>query len=247
MYHAHHLAASQRVGADPHRERDMIQLTPGGIRVAKDDEWTARQQEFAQRQCVVLKNFVDDSLAPRLARLAETSQYELRERTYGGYHQRQRLPPGVAVARELTLLEDQPLARAFEMLLNQHRLFDAIAELTCATKEILRFTGRGYKRGPEHFSRWHNDLVGGRLYGLGISLSTAGGEVLRIRRAKDKEILRTVPPLELGDARLFRIHRDLEHMVFVEDKPYCGYAGWFVGGKEHNRYEEVMREQLVRR
>ena len=247
MYHVRYPTASQRVGADSPRERDMIQLTSGGVRVVKDAEWTARQQEFAQRQCVVLENFVDESLAPRLARLAETSRYELRERAYGGYHQRQRLPPGVAVARELTLLEDQPLARAFEMLLNQRRLFDAIAELTGATKEILRFTGRGYKRSPEHFSRWHNDLVDGRLYGLGISLSTAGGEVLRIRRAKDKEILRTVPPLALGDARLFQIHRALEHMVFVEDKPYCGYAGWFVGGKKHNRYEEVMREQLARR
>ena len=234
--------------APPHRERGMIQLTTSGLRIVKDDEWAAQQRNFAERHCVVLKNFVDDSLAPRLVRLAETGQYEQRERALGGKQlPRGSLPPDAVVARELTMPGDEPLARTFDVLLNQRRLFDAIAELTGATKEIRRFMGRGYKRGPEHFSRWHNDLVDGRLYGLGISLSAASGEVLRIRRAKDKEILRTVPPLKPGDARLFRIHRDLEHMVFVEDKPYCGYAGWFVGGKEHSRYEEVMRGQLVRR
>ena len=219
----------------------MIQLTTRGPRIVKDDEWAAQQQEFAQRHCVVLKDFVDESLASKLVRMAETGQYEVRDNGR----------PGVVVGRELTMRENQPLARVFDMLLNQRRLFDAIAELTGATREISAFAGRGFKRIPDlgHFSRWHNDCGLGRLYGLGVSLSTspASGGVFKIRRNKTKEILQVVPPLKLGDARLFRIHWTLDHIISLDDKPYCGYAGWFVGGKKNRRYQEVMREALVRR
>lgn len=219
----------------------MIQLAASGPRVVKDRVWTEQKQEFAQRHCVVLEGFVDEALLPRLARLAETGQYEARENG----------PEGTVLARELAMPHDQPLVRAFDMLLNQRRLFDAITELTGTTEEILGFDGRCHQRlpGRNHFSRWHSDRGLGRICGLSISLSTlpeAGG-VFQIRRRKTEEILETIPRLKAGDARLFRIHASLQHRVSSVTEPYCGYAGWFVGGKKNRRYQEVMREELVRR
>ena len=219
----------------------MIQLAAGGLRVVRDREWKEQQQAFAERHCVVLAGFVEEALLARLAKLAETGQYEARDNAYAG----------VVLARELTMRPDQPLAQAFNMLLNQRPLFEAVAELTGATQEILEFRGRCHQRipGRNHFSRWHTDCAEGRLYGLSISLSTlpeTGGE-FQIRHRKTKEVLRTIPKQKLGDARLFRIHPSLDHRVSAVEKPYCGLAGWFHGGKKNRRYQETLREQFVRR
>lgn len=224
----------------------MIQLATGGPRIVKDREWVAQQREFAERHCVVLKGFVEESLLRRLARLAEV----------GEYYERENGPPGVVLARELTMRESQPLAQAFYILLNQPRLFEAIAELTGATTDVLRFMGRCHKRIPDrnHFSRWHSDCGLGRLYGLSVSLTTLPGGsgdrkrggVFQIRRLESKEILQTIPMLKLGDARLFRIDDALEHRVSHVNEPYCGYAGWFVGGDKNRRYQEVMRDVIDR-
>lgn len=219
----------------------MIQLAASGPRVVKDNEWAVQKQEFAQRHCVVLEGFIDEALLPRLARLAETGQYEARENG----------PEGTVLARELAMPPDQPLARAFDVLLNQRRLFEAIAELTGTAEEILGVHGRCHQRLPErnHFSRWHSDRGLGRLCGLSISLSTLPetGGVFQIRHRKTKEMLQTIPRLKAGDARLFRIHRTLEHRVSSVTEPYRGYAGWFLGGEKNDRYQDVMREKLVRR
>ena len=219
----------------------MIQLTTHGPRIVKDSAWAAQQQEFALRHGVVLEGFVEEALLARLARLAETGEYESAENG----------PEGTVLARELTMRRDQPLVRAFHMLLNQRRLFEATAELTGATKDILGVRGRCHRRvpGSNHFSRWHDDGGWGRLYGLSISLSSSreAGGVFQIRCAKTKETLQTIPRLKRGDARLFRIHRLLEHRVSSVTQPYCGFAGWFLGGNKNRPYQEVMREQFVRR
>ena len=224
----------------------MIQLTPAGPRVVKDRQWLAQQREFTQRQCVVLRGFVDGALLRRLARLAETGEYVARENG----------PPGIVLARELTMRQDQPLALAFDMLLNHRRVFEAIAELTGAAAELRRFIGRCQRRVPDrgHFSRWHDDCGKGRLYGLNVGLSPPSvradrdpGGVFVIRCRETKDILQTIPMLAPGDARLFRIHRALEHKVSLVNELYCGYAGWFVGGDKHRRYQEVMGERIAGR
>ena len=142
--------------------------------------------------------------------------------------------------------------RAFELLLNQLRLFRAIAELTGSEKEIRLFRGRCCKRLPNDapIDNWHDDGIPEMLYGLSINLSPkpVEGGAFHLRRKKTGEILRTVPSGRFGDAHLFRIHRSLEHKVSLVQgtEPRCTYAGWFRGGADHPHYREVIRKVLVR-
>ena len=221
----------------------MIQLAAGGPSVVKDDEWMAQQHEFAHRHCVVFKGFVDESMLNRISRMLETSQY------YG----REDVREGGVWSRELTMRDDEPLVTAFVLLLNQPRLFKAIAELTGSKREIRIFEGRCFKRVPNsnHFDSWHNDRQPGRLYGLSINLSQkpVEGGAFQIRSKKTGEILRTVPPSRFGDAHLFRVHRSLEHKVSSVQgtEPRCVYAGWFCAGPDYQDYREMIRKELFAR
>ena len=221
----------------------MIQLTAGGPRVVRDGEWMARQREFTDRHCVVFKDFVEESILNRVPRMLETSRYHVREHVD---------EDGVAFARELTMRHDQPLARVFELLLNQFRLFDAIAEFTGSERDIRLFEGRCYKRFPDgnHFGSWHDDGNPAKLYGLSINLSPrpVEGGAFHIRRRKTGEVLRTVSETRFGDAHLFRIHRSLEHKVSPVQgtEPRCAYAGWFRGGVDPLDYRDVVRKTFVR-
>ena len=220
----------------------MIQLTAGGPRIVKDAGWVAQQREFAHRHCVVFKDFVEESILRRVPRMLETSRYHVREHVD---------EDGAVFDRELTMQHDQPLARAFELLLNQLRLFRAIAELTGSEKEIRFFQGRCCKRLPNDapIDNWHDDSIPEKLYGLSINLSPkpVEGGAFHLRRRKTGEILRTVPSGRFGDAHLFRIHRSLEHKVSLVQgtEPRCTYAGWFRGGADHPHYREVIRKMLV--
>ena len=221
----------------------MIQLTAGGPRIVKDAGWVAQQREFAHRHCVVFKDFVEESILRRVPRMLETSRYHVHEHVD---------EDGAVFDRELKMQDDQPLARAFELLLNQLRLFRAIAELTGSEKDIRLFQGRCCKRLPNDapFDNWHDDGIPEKLYGLSINLSPkpVEGGAFHLRRKKTGEILRTVPSGRFGDAHLFRIHRSLEHKVsrVQGTEPRCTYAGWFRGGADHPHYREVIRKVLVR-
>ncbi len=218
----------------------MIQLAAGGPAVVKDNEWMAQRHEFAHRHCVVFKGFVDQPMLKRIPRMLETSQY------YG----REDVREGGVFAREITMRDDEPLVTAFVLLLNQPRLFKAIAQFTGSKREIRIFEGRCYKRLPNsnHFDSWHNDRVPGRLYGLSINLSQkpVEGGAFQIRNKKTGEILRTIPPSRFGDAHLFRVHRSLEHKVSLirGTEPRCVYAGWFCGGPDYKGHREMIRKEL---
>ena len=221
----------------------MIQLTAGGPRVVRDGEWMAQQREFADRHCVVFKDFVEESILNRVPRMLETGRYEVQEHVD---------EDGIVFARELRMRHDQPLVRTFELLLNQLRLFEAIAELTGSERDIRLFEGRCYKRLPDsnHFGSWHDDGNPAKLYGLSINLSPrpVEGGAFHIRSRKTGELFRTVPSGRFGDAHLFRIHRSLEHKVSPVrgTEPRCAYAGWFRGGVDHPDYRDVVREAFVR-
>ena len=141
----------------------------------------------------------------------------------------------------------EPLACMFFFLLNQPRLFEAMAEFTGCATPILYFEGRSFKLlpGGGHFDSWHSDSdrARKRLYGLSINLSREpfeGGN-FRIRNRKTGEVLRAVTTSRFGDACLFRIHDSLEHKVSAVrgEAPRCCYAGWFTGTRD---YREVLRE-----
>ena len=213
----------------------MLQLAVSGPVVVKDDEWGVQQQELARRHCIVFKNFVDASILARVPRWCETSRWFTDEHVYENTTE--------VIARELRMESSEPLVQAFHLLLNQPRLFAAIAELTGSEVPIRGFLGRCYKRlpGPGHFDSWHGDaLSGDKLYGLSINLSRepfAGGS-FKIRRRETGEILRTVTS-GYGDACLFRIGKALQHRVFPVrgTRPRCCFAGWFSGTLDYRELE----------
>ena len=128
----------------------MIRLTPDGPRIVKDDGWAALRQEFARRHCVVLEGFVDEGVLERVPRMLEAGRFHTFEHITS---QDER------IARELRMGDAERLPLMFFWLLNQPRLFDAIAEFTGCGVAIRRFDVRCYKQAPGsgHFSTWHTD------------------------------------------------------------------------------------------
>ena len=227
----------------------MIRLTPGGPRIVKDDEWAALRQEFARRHCVTFEGFVDEDILERVPRMLEAGRFHTFEHTS---------KKGKVIAREVRLGRAERLPLMFFWLLNQPRLFDAIAEFTGCGVAIRRFDVRCYKKvpGSDHFHTWHTDCYwrdddglhwAGRLFGLTVNLSPEPcGGGFQIRRRKTREVLRTVTGTRFGDACLFRIHESLEHRALpVEGSaPRCICGGWFLGTGPD--YRENVREMIRR-
>ena len=185
----------------------------------------------------LLEGFLDEGILRRVPRLLEAGEFQTFEHA---------TKKGGVFARELKMGGSALLPQVFFLLLNQPRLFSAVAELTGSEKPIRRFQGRCYKRLPdsEHFDSWHTDDTLNRRCGLVINLSSKpfrGG--FQIQNRKTKEVT-TLMETRFGDARLFRIHRSLQHRALsVEGKtPKCAYAGWFFGGDTD--YREQVRETI---
>ena len=214
----------------------MIQLTASGLRIAKDDEWAAQQQEFAQRHCVVFEGFLGESILCHIPRMLEHGEFDLR-----GHFNR----AGREFARELTMRKSETLPQMLFYLLNQPRLREAIAELTGCEQTIRTFAGRCFKHlpGVGHFNSWHRDVGDERLFALSINLSREPfeGGSFQIRSRRTREVFQTVGSNRFGDACLFRIDNSLEHRILPlrGTAPRCRYAGWF-------RAKGSLSEMLLR-
>ena len=214
----------------------MIQLTTSGLRIVRDDAWAAQQQEFAQRHSVVLEGFLDESILCHIPRMLEQGEFDLRDDF--DYE-------GQAFARELTMRKSETLPQMLFYMLNQPRLFEAIAELTGCEKTIRTFVGRCFKHlpGGGHFDSWHGDVRDERLYALSINLSGEPfeGGSFQIRSRRTREIFQTVGADRFGDACLFRIDESLQHRILPlrGTAPRCRYAGWF-------RAQGDLSEMLLR-
>ena len=221
----------------------MIQLTAGGPRIVEDDGWAALRQEFAQRHCVVLEGFVGEGILGRVPRMLEAGRFHPHEDADG---------TGDVFCRELLMRNTEWLPRVFFLLLNQPRLFDAIAELTGSETAIRCFLGRCFKQlpGGGHFADWHSDVHdgAGRMFGLTINLSPEPcGGGFQIRSGKTREVLQTVAGTRFGDACLFRILESLAYRSLPVEgpAPRCIYGGWFFGGRAD--YREIVRARIRRR
>ena len=218
----------------------MIQLTAGGPLVIKDDGWAARRREFAQRHCVVLEGFVGEDILLRVPRMLEAGRFHSNENVD---------ETGEVFNTELLMGSTEPLAQMFFLLLNQSRLFDAIAELTGSEAAIRCFKGRCFKQlpGSGHFADWHSDLHdgAGTMFGLTINLSPKpSGGGFQIRSNRTNKVFQTVAGTRFGDACLFRIHGSLAHRTLPVEgpAPRCIYGGWFFSGCAD--YREVIRKNL---
>jgi hypothetical protein len=86
--------------------------------------------------------------------------------------------------------------------------------------------------GP-HSDSWHNDVDAdeGRLVGMSINLGEEPyeGGVFRMRYRETQEVFAEIPNTVPGDATLFHISRELQHMVtaVTGEAPKTAFAGWF--------------------
>ena len=174
-------------------------------------------REFRERNCAVLRGFLQprllDELLPRVERTG------FRPRGHG------------SIGTEDSMEAGGPLASLL-LAANDPRLFEFVMEVTdCGA--IGCFDGRVYRLDPTrgHGDSWHSDVGDNRLVAMSVNLTTSRyeGGLLQIRDQRSGEVTAEVGGTELGDAVLFRIAEHLRHRVSpVEgDVPRVAFAGWF--------------------
>lgn len=135
------------------------------------------------------------------------------------------------IADELIMVDNSASA-LLHFLMHDPELFALIREIT-GCSEIGRFGGRIYRMYPDtgHHADWHRDLAGGRLVAMSINLSEEPFECggLEMRDWNTKVLYSEAPRLQLGDAVVLRLRRDLEHCVneVTGRHPKTAFAGFF--------------------
>ena len=201
----------------------MIRISLSRVEIAGNAALAAHREAFARCHLTVFKRFIDPKVLKRVPRLLADADFFTTE------HGKKSAP----IARELTAPRDSALMNLFSLLLNQERIFAAM-EPFANGQSIRCFIGRCYKLPSSggYFDSWHGDCDGNRRLGLSINLSEApvSGGQLQVRHRKSGEI-QQAPPMEFGDAVLFRIDPELGHRVLpvTGATPKCSFAGWFCG------------------
>ena len=217
----------------------MMQVTRSEVVVSSRDAIASLRDQFTRQHYVILPKFIEKNLLDyALQRLQTASFYT---HIHGGEGEAE-------VAREQSVSGDEPIARAFFLLLNRPDLFQMVQQIT-ECPPIASFTGRFYVIEPnsDYHMDWHTDLGTGYLVGLSIHLTTEAyeGGVFQLRERSTQQILYEVGNVGFGSAHLFRLAKFLEHRVTptVGNIPRMVYTGWF-RAKPH--YRDSMRCMLQR-
>lgn len=208
----------------------MVQISQNGFLISDIEKIAKLKDMFAIQHCVVLPNFLEQSLVERIIKFLETAKF------YSNAHidnlQQE-------FATDLTVCENEIVLHQLNLLLNNQKLFRAIEEITnCQT--INSYAGRIYRNNPntEHQLEWHDDTESKeRLIGISVNLNTKNykGGIFQIRERKSKNIVCEVACGNTGDAHIFRISTELQHRVtkIIGNHHRTAAAGWF------NSYPEV--------
>jgi 2OG-Fe(II) oxygenase superfamily len=190
----------------------LLEFSPGS-RAERAD----LRREFRERDCAVLKGFLQPTLLEDLLPAVEQSGF--RPRTHGH------------IGTEDSMEAGGPLASLL-LAANDPRLFELVSEVAgCGA--IGCFDGRVYRLDPArgHGDSWHSDVGDNRLVAMSVNLTTESydGGLLQIRDHRSGEVTAEVGGTALGDAVIFRIAERLRHRVSqVEgDVPRIAFAGWF--------------------
>ena len=190
----------------------LLEFSPGSRA-----ERAELRREFRERDCAVLRGFLQPTLLEELLSAVEQSGF--RPRTHGH------------IGAEDSMEAGGPLASLL-FAANDPRLFEFIKVVTgCGA--IGCFDGRVYRLDPArgHGDSWHSDVGDNRLVAMSVNLTTERyeGGLLQIRDQRSGEVTAEVGGTELGDAVIFRIAEHLRHRVSqVEGQvPRVAFAGWF--------------------
>jgi 2OG-Fe(II) oxygenase superfamily len=175
------------------------------------------RREFVERDCAVLRGFLQPALLEELLPHVERSGF--RQRAHGH------------IGTEDSMEAGGPLASLL-LAANDPRLFEFVMEVTgCGA--IGCFDGRVYRLDPArgHGDSWHSDVGDNRLVAMSVNLTPGRyeGGVLQIRDQLSGEVTAEVDGTALGDAVIFRIAERLRHRVsqVKGDVPRIAFAGWF--------------------
>lgn len=203
----------------------IIQITKSGTKFSdSDDDISLMSSEFNQNHHIKLFNFLDTELLDFIQPYVDNSEFI-------------ETPNELGLGIE-TRIKDNPALHLLHFLMNDQKLYKIIEQITGCEK-IGCFDGRIYHVTSEHkgYDRWHDDNGRTRMIAVSINLSTRiySGGTLQIRDANSREVLHKVPNTGYGDAVIFRISPDLEHMVTdIESKEKkVAYAGWFHKEPDH--------------
>ncbi len=196
-----------------------LQLTNTGLGGSYDEVRLA--DSFAKDHYLCLPQLLAPSLLQRIQSRMAIGPWT--ERTHG------------KIGHEVTLADPMAL-NLLTFLMNRPDFLQLIGRIS-GRGPLHGFQGRVYRMLPDagHFDSWHDDIVPGedRLVGLSINLGEDPyeGGVFRLRRRATGEVLAEIPNLTPGDARIFDIRTDLQHMVTTVTGaiPKTAFAGWFRG------------------
>jgi hypothetical protein len=179
-------------------------------------------QEFTRTNTIRLPRLLSAELMALLSARLRTGNWLTRE--HG------------TIGRELCL-DDQVALHVLNFVSNRPDFLRLVERITCCAP-IMSFSGRVYRMTPDadHYDSWHSDATSGRLIGMSVNLGERAyiGGTFRLRRNGVKTVISELPNTVSGDAILFRISEDLEHMVTPVEgtEAKTAYAGWFVSSGE---------------
>lgn len=197
-----------------------LQVSRRGVAMPGAATIAAWQRAYAVDHCIRVRGFVEPALLAWIrGRIAAARFTE--------YVHADMTPPCVDL-----LLNDAQLDLMFWSLCNDARLFEAVERITgCAPIGCYHSRVYAMDPSPDHFDTWHDDLEeDNRLVAMSVNL---GGEydggLLRLRDAHSGRLVHEVANTGPGDAILFRIHEDLQHIVtpVTGERRKIALAGWF--------------------
>ena len=190
----------------------LLEFKPGW-----EAERAVLRREFRERDCAVIKGFLEAALLDELLPALEQSGFQPRAHGH--------------IGTEDSMEAGGPLA-ALLLAANDPRLFEFVMDVT-GCPAIGCFDGRVYRLDPArgHGDSWHSDVGDNRLVAMSVNLTTERyeGGLLQIRDQLSGEVTAEVGGTELGDAVIFRIAERLRHRVspVKGDVPRIAFAGWF--------------------
>lgn len=197
-----------------------LQVSRRGVQRPDDAELAVLRRQFEDEHCLRVRGFV----APELL---EWMRGRIVAARFTEYVHADVDPPCVDL-----LMNDPQLDLTVWSLFNDERLFDAVQRMTgCGPIGCYHSRIYAMDPSPAHFDSWHDDIEeDNRMVAMSVNLGGPyEGGLLRIRDAATGRIVHEVANTGDGDAILFRIRADLQHVVtpVTGVRRKIAMAGWF--------------------